>query len=225
MMEWSDGSQREYTPITRAWTVLAATFEGEHRYAQAQACADLLSRKAGVKQVWMEESQGTTNLYAGQFRTRSEADAKEALERIEKLELNNRRVFKDAEFAPLAGDVAPADPFDLNGYPHRYSLQIAVYDPNFGKHFRDAAEQAVHTLREEGVEAYYYHGPNRSLVTVGLFTDRDFVWRPDGQRAYGPAVTALQERYPNNLLNGRTIEESIEGQSIGAQPSFLVRAN
>jgi len=116
------------------------------------------------------------------------------------------------------------DPLNLRRYPGMYSLQIAVYDKDYGPNFRDAAEQAARTLRKQGQEAYYYHGPNRSMVTLGLFDyDTAFDSVPGRQDTYSQRVRALQEKYPHNLLNGRTIIEKSPGKPDSIQPSFLVR--
>ena len=120
---------------------------------------------------------------------------------------------------------------DLKQHAGMYSLQIGFYDEAFGKEFRKAAEEMATILREDGVEAYYYHGPNISMVTVGLFDDSDLVKRevrmPNGlvsiQEGYGPRIKVLQEQFPNNLGNGATVIDKIDGQNLGPQPSFLVR--
>ncbi|QDU70672.1 SPOR domain-containing protein [Mucisphaera calidilacus] len=224
MMEWAAGDSKKKQVRARSWTIQAAAFDDNQRYERARTYAEFLTRQNLIEPVWMEESQGITYVYAGQFRERKNKQAREALSTIKKLQRNDQRPFKDAEMAPLAHNMVATDPFDLAGYPNRYSLQIAVYDEDFGRKFREAAEDAVRVLREQDVEAYFYHGPIRSLVTIGLFTDHDFVWRSDGQRGYGPAMKALQEQYPHNLRNGLTIEESVGGRSIGAQPSFIVRS-
>jgi hypothetical protein len=103
-----------------------------------------------------------------------------------------------------------------------YSLQIGFYDDAFGPDFRQAAEQAAAALHQQGEQAYYYHGPNRSLVTIGLFTENDFV-QQGPQRAYGPQIKQLQQRFPYNLANGLTQIQKIDGRTIGEQPSFIVR--
>lgn len=121
----------------------------------------------------------------------------------------------------------PDDPtavsaYDLRTHTGMYTLQIGFYDQDYGPDFRQAAEQAVSALRLQGEEAYYYHGPHRSMVTLGLFTDAHFVQRGPVS-AYGPEIEAIQKKYPYNLANGRTLVQKIDGQDIGQQESFLVR--
>jgi hypothetical protein len=90
---------------------------------------------------------------------------------------------------------------------------------------------AAARLRADGDQAYFYHGPNRSLVTVGLFTEQDFGVEqqpaPDGGvlfiPTYGQRVRELQKKFSYNLGNGRTIIEKSGDKKLGEQPSFLVR--
>lgn len=118
------------------------------------------------------------------------------------------------------------DSLNLN-QPHYYdmfSLQILVYDSDYGLKFREAAEQAARTLRNDGDESYYYHGPHRSMVLVGLFTyEKAFDSHPGGQDTYSQTVRQLQKKFPYNALNGRTIIEKVKGKSNTIQSSFLVR--
>ena len=83
---------------------------------------------------------------------------------------------------------------------------------------------AAAALREDGDRAFYYHGPHRSMVTVGLFTfDDDFI-QEGKQRAYGPGIEELREKYPYNLVNGITvIQRNKDGETIGEQQSLIVR--
>jgi hypothetical protein len=50
-----------------------------------------------------------------------------------------------------------------------YSLQIAVYKDNPQR--KQAAVETVKAARAEGVEAYYYHGENASLVCIGSWPE------------------------------------------------------
>ena len=90
-------------------------------------------------------------------------------------------------------------------------------------YFREYAEQAVRTLREEGHEAYYYHGPFRSIITIGVFTyDQAFV-SAGNVDTYAPHIRDLQKVFPFNLGNGSTINQKENGKDIGEQKSSLIR--
>ena len=127
--------------------------------------------------------------------------------------------------ATITGPTRPPEPrheHDLRNHPGAYTLQIGFYDEQFGDQFRQAAQEAAQVLRNDGHEAYFYHGPHRSMVTVGLFTENDFV--QDGvQSVYGPRIRELQQKHPYNLGNGRTLIQKVAGENLGEQPSFIVR--
>ena len=92
-----------------------------------------------------------------------------------------------------------------------YTLQIAVYgrpdNTDATKEdlaqFRKSAEEAVVQLRREGEQAYYYHGPNRSMVTVGIFSEDDAGF---GKRIHMGRETKVIHRPFIALLQGATIE-------------------
>ncbi|WP_428389378.1 hypothetical protein [Mucisphaera sp.] len=226
-LAWADRRSANDNPDqVRAWTIRAATYEGPRRHEAATTAATALqnNRDLDLNHAWIEDIQGMTYVYAGQFRRIDDRQTRQTLRAVRRFELHDGRPFSSAQFMPLSGTLLPsADPLDLAAHTGRYSLQIAAYDRAFGDRFRQAAEDAAANLREEGEEAFFYHGPHRSLVTIGLFEDRDFVTNAQGFRGYGPRIHQLQQRYPYNLLNGLTLEESKDGQSLGNQPSALVR--
>ncbi len=122
---------------------------------------------------------------------------------------------KEFDLAQFAGQVG------------KYSLQIGFWDETYRGRgqgdFRRAAEEQVLKLRREGVEAYLFHGPLRSMVTVQLFGEADLIRRADGSVVPGPRVVALQERFPHNLANGEPFRLMIFGkQQEDPQPSFVV---
>lgn len=121
-----------------------------------------------------------------------------------------------------------------------YTLQVARYGlldntrpkPDELASFRQAAEEAVLQLRAAGDEAYFYHGPAGSTVTIGLFEDADYVTTtkgPDGNttqlpRPYESArLIAARAKFPHNLVNGQTLEVRTKGSKEPIiQPSFVV---
>lgn len=122
-----------------------------------------------------------------------------------------------------------------------YTLQVAVYgrkdildqqkrNPTEDelKEARRAAEDAVATLRKEGELAFYFHGPRYSTVTIGVWSDSDFASRPapgSGERARteNPDLTALRQRFPNNLYNGAGLKVTTKQNEEEMQRSVLVR--
>jgi hypothetical protein len=98
-----------------------------------------------------------------------------------------------------------------------YTLQIGAYGrgdlgkptPGELRIFRAEAEKAARQLRAEGEEAFYYHGPNMSMVTVGVLGEDDH----DGSTQ--PPIESirlrqLRQKFPYNMLNGQGIRETIQ---------------
>ncbi len=216
------------TQTPPAWAIHLYTLGGEHHQAEAAELINQLRATPGLSDLWAHVGDGGTAVYQGRYHSPTDPIAAQDLLLAQSAVINGGRLFEQARLISLdqpadtSQPLTPSTGYDLRPFAGMYSLQIAYYDDEFGKDFRDAAEQAVTTLRGDGVEAYYYHGPHRSMVTVGLFTDGDFV-QEGVQRVYGPRIRALQETYPYNLGNGRTLIQKIGGQDAGEQASFLVR--
>lgn len=109
----------------------------------------------------------------------------------------------------------------------RYTLQIGVYAkpdrrtrPNSREiaQFRQAAEEAVRELRQQGEQAFYYHAPTMSMVTVGIFGDADHDTGNGRQKAVESVrLRQTRSRHPHNLLNGQGIRmyaRTIEGEQV-----------
>lgn len=212
------------------YTVLLETYRGPDRMRKAHARIRELKEQAGLADLWSVDREGTLRLYHGRFPRRDDPLARVAIENVRRAEIDGQRPYRRAELTPLGADGAAAevDYSDMN--LRRFSdqglltLQVAVYNSDYGTDFRKAAEQAARALREDGDRAFYYHGPHRSMVTVGLFDfDTHFVQKGP-QRAYGPEIVKLQKKYPYNLVNGVTvIEKTKSGEVIGEQSSSVVR--
>jgi hypothetical protein len=113
-----------------------------------------------------------------------------------------------------------------------YTLAIGFYTradlgkptPEELREYRTLAEEATAKLRREGDQAYFYHGPNGSQVTIGVFTPEDY--DPVAKQGVESlALTDARQKYPNYLLNGmgqvRTVVNSV-GWRKELVPSTLV---
>lgn len=208
----------------QGYAVQLARFTGPDAATSAFALTTKLREQAALADLWYAEAGTATTVYAGRFRDPRDDRAKQMLSHVRGAQVDGTRPFSDARLVPLSGSgngEAVYNEHDLRNHAGSITLQIGFYDINYGPNYRTAAETAVDVLREEGEEAYFYHGPNRSLVTIGLFTRAEALV-PHGQtEQYSPAVRALQERFPHNLMNGVTFERTENGVG-GVQRSFLV---
>lgn len=221
------------------WVIILGAFTGENRAADAEAAVRALGL-AGVTGVTTANRGKATVLEYGSFLNADDPDAQTQLARLREITVEGEKKLAGAFLAPPENAPGATPEFDLRnalkGIRGKdkpiYTLQIGVYargddkspTPKELDEFRRLAENAAASLRREGETAFYYHGPNRSMVTIGLFGPKDSDPLKPGQESM--ALRQLRERYPNNLLNGKGIRETATGadgkQRSSLQPSFLV---
>jgi len=212
------------TPTEQAgsWSVLIAQFpatgDGQARAARSLA---LVRSTGGLPSAYLERRDDSIAMLVG--RHGSVQDARRELTRVRSTLVQNERPYSGAVLAPpfasLTGGSMPE--FDLRRVRARmgpdalYTLQVGVYgridgsrpDADELAEYRRAAEQAVAQLRGDGEEAYFYHGPTQSTVTVGVFGPADHD-PSKGTRGESATLRRAREAHPNNLLNGKGIRET-----------------
>ena len=231
-----DGQASSDTPT---WGVLLARYEGRNSHAEARQLIQRLRREADVNDAWAINAPKATSVYRGQFADPSTNAAHRTLTHTRRIELDGERPFAHARLssphhASAGSEGAGGDPMDLAQYPNYYSLQLGFFDDEHDSDRRRAAEQWAADLRDEEHEAFYYHGPTRSMVTVGLFRyEQAFtaVDDPRGQAdqsrvdAYSHRVRQLQEEFPHTLANGRPVYLQDDQGRREEQPTVLVRVH
>ena len=195
----------------------------------------------GLIGAYISERMGKAVILYGRYEGPEDQRALIDLDRVREIQSGNSRPFAAAFLAPPSGAALGGSnaEYDLRTVKSRfgpsalYTLQMGVYGdangdtPNASeiREFRQAAEQAVLELRGQGEQAFYYHAPLRSMVTIGVFGEQDF----DGSTT--PAIESmrlreLRKRFPHNYLNGQGIRETVtsaSGQRVKRlQPSSLV---
>lgn len=219
---------------SEAWSIVIAAIDGDGAETAARNLLAEIRTRAGLKDAFVEARGARYVVSYGSYAGPADRAAQADLERIKAIEIDGVRPFAMAQLAPpiRAGTVPEFDLRNarrIHGTWALYSLQIGVYSredgrppsPDEMREFRRMAEEAVAQLRREGEEAFYYHGPNRSMVTVGLFGTDDF--DPQSPGPQSPRLSALRERYPNNLLNGRGIRERREVTTTAGRPAVIQR--
>ena len=235
------------------WTIVLATFRGPERLAQAAAALDA-AKAAGLTDVTIDPRGEAVILCAGRYPDPSADAALARVKQIGELRVAGARPYLGAFLAPPGGltragarpqynlgnarDARPNQAQSSKTAP-RYTLQVAVYgreelarDPTEAElaESRVAAEEGVLRLRQEGEEAFYYHGPRRSMVTIGLFGEDDLArasspglsGQAGAARDENPALSALRKRFPNNLYNGAGVREKPRQGPARLQSSVLV---
>jgi hypothetical protein len=225
---------------TSGWVIVVGAFTSEDQEEQARKAAQQLALEGSLTGVTVHKRGKTTVLEYGSYPTPDDARAQEDLARVRDLTINGEKPLAEAFLAPPDEVAGTIPEFDLRNAPKNfrgkekplYTLQVAVYtrdddtspSPKELAEFRKTAEEAASQLRREGEQAFYYHGPNRSMVTIGLFGARDTDPLKPGVESM--QLRELRERYKYNLLNGKGIRETRKGTDgrdvTTMQPSFLV---
>lgn len=226
--------------VTSEWSIVIVAARGEDAKPAAEAAAEKVRTKGGLPDAYAEQRGDAWVVAYGHYPNFDDAAAQRDLERIKGMKIDGSQPFAGAVLSPpLVAHVAGSLPqYDLanvkaaQGRRAAYSLQVGVYDaggqgrqasPEDVKVAREAAEQAALELRREGEEAYYYHGPWRSVVTIGVFPESDLDTSKGGAPIQSQRIKDLQVRFPYNLVNGQGLMVRHEGDAKGRlQPSFLV---
>lgn len=191
-----------------SWAINLGTFDGPDHAQQAERRRVELTAASGLNGLWVLDQGWRSQLYYGKYKSQADRQAENDLAAWR--DLSARGVVAVA-LPMLTPTVMPGSDPRHNllylGPQFVYTLQIGHYDPQFGKGFRAAAEDAVAALRSEGLEAYYYHGPERSSVTIGAYPASavQSIATPSGRvetRIADPRIVELQERFPTYFVNG-----------------------
>ncbi len=217
------------------WGIRCVSLRGENRFKLARFYAEALKKVEGLKPklVRIYDEHGETRVYYGRYRMRIDRktgkpkfkpDPGKDLALIRQLSMPAPPgsqtpyvwPFALATLEALPGERSVPAAWELTNAKGVYSLQVAVfYDtPGFSER-RYAAEQYCKLLRDNGEEAYYYHGPAMSIVCVGAF-GKDAIQTVKQrdpltgrvqfkQKIVDPKMLALQRKYPYNLENGRKV--------------------
>lgn len=229
----------------QTWTIVLGAFPTD---VDRQKPMDLLwrARGAGLGEAFLEQREKAIIVGFGAFESPNDQSRGE-LERIRAITLPDGTSFASAMLTPPEGQepVSNFSEWDLSTLRQRYgkraeyTLQVAVYRRLDGKdatpqelqQFRAAAEKACAELRAQGEEAFYFHGPRESSVTIGVFAEEDYTMKAvgrDGTVRTGalkesPAVLAAKARHPHLLLNGKGALVRVRGMAREQmQPTRIV---
>lgn len=201
-----------------AWSIMLVTLSGPDAKSLADQALWKVQNVGGLPDAFLQEqSKGVYSVMYGRYPDPADRAAQADLKRVHQIQVGNERPFASAILMPPDGAASVSrSPHDLRNARSiygseraRYTLAIGYYTrddmkqatPQQMAEYRKAAEQAVAKLRAEGDEAFFYHGPNGSQVTIGIFgpADHDPVNRPGTESI--PLQNA-RKKHPHYLLNG-----------------------
>lgn len=217
------------------WSIVLVTITDPNHRDQAMQWMRSFRDLTGLNGAWIDSSERGSIVRYGRYESSSSPQAQADLRQFKSTEVGGVIPFRTAYLARHGSATPTGRLRELNlpearklypGVETLYTLQIAVYEAERDTTAADArrlAEEAALQLRAQNELAFYYHGPNRSHVCVGVFAEGAV---DPATGLYSPEVQALQERFPHNAYNGRTIEERITGLDGQVrqvrQRSFLV---
>lgn len=218
------------------WAVILAAFRGDEAQSAANVMLQRTRGEGGLPEAYIARRNDAYVIAVGDFPSPDDERAVKELARVQQIEVNGDKPFRYALLAPPSGTMKGDMPqYNLLqakrqlGDDALYTLQIGAYG-NLGQQtkptaeelskVRKAAEEAAYKLRQEGEQAFYYHGPSMSMVTVGVFGTEDF--DPQVPNFKSARLRDAQKRHPYNLYNGQAVREKIKGAPDRLQPSNLV---
>lgn len=229
--KWSlFGGKREDKSVGETWAIRCLSIDGPQRFQKVDYYQELLKQTPVINAdtVQVVDAGGRSSLYYGRYKRSTRALGEEVtyspspdkdIEYIRELALDlpgGDRIwpFKLATLEALpVGVKEELVKWELNNAPGYYSLQIGVfYNVGEMNQRNAAAEEYCRQLRADGVEAYFMHGPQNSIVTVGSFPQSAIRHRSrvnafsgeeeQFEKIVDPEMLALQEKYPHHLHNG-----------------------
>jgi hypothetical protein len=243
------------TPKGQPWTIMCVELKGPYAARHVEQLSETLKRTPGIRpdDVFVRhDDEGHSRLFYGTYyrRTDPQTRARSIPRRLQEdrrliKELSGpqgERYFLRAMMVPVPLPDVGNPEWDLRDVDAAYSLQVAVFEPTDDFHeYKQAAADHCAFLRDEGYEAYYYHGSASSMVTVGAFGEGAVLggrvtslMRDEGGKPlsgvsyvtdYAPEVLRLQqeELLKYNLVNGAVYRVvSPDGRTVSV-PSQLVR--
>ncbi len=189
----------------RKLTVVLVEYKGPEAVASAQRLVKELSAQ-GLPDVFTVEGAEYASVCVGRYNSWKDADADAMLKRV--------RVIRDARGQyPFAGvllvpvpEPLPKNPWPLEQADGLFTLHVGSWEAP-GR--MASAQRYAGSLRSRGYEAYAYHGPRLSMVTLGAFGMRIFddpgkVGRPKAKpKIIDPKVLGLIKKFPRMRLEGQ----------------------
>ena len=229
------------------WAIPLGTFSLENHRETAAAFRDQFQASTRMTGAWVDSSRTDRSIvWYGQYDGHSDPRLVADLDRLRTVSIEGaqpfRKVLPSMYRAELSSGSIPQ--YSLRRvremFPGRdriFTLQVGFFEPDKSSNMplaQQAAEEFVTQLRAQGEPAFYYHGPTKSMVLVGIFFEDaiDPALAVDPLTGYGAEVVAMQQRFPYNLDNGRQLIERHSVPSSGTrggrrtvetpQPSFLI---
>lgn len=227
------------------WEIRCGSARGNERFRIANSYAEALKKVKGLKAdlVRVIEESGAATVYYGRYERRYKdlgaadaytysPDPAKDLQLIRSLSLSvpdprgGEKLLWPFSLATLEASpvVSTANAeWELTRAAGHWSLQVAVfYNTDRMTQRKFAAEEYCKILRQDGEEAYFYHGAVNSSVFVGAFPKAAIRTETRENpltgvlevksRMVDAKLLALQKKFPHNLHNGAIAYERVRGR-------------
>jgi hypothetical protein len=212
---------------TQEWTICCMRTQVHNHQQICQSMANLLGKVDGLDpgKVRVKTTPSSSAIYYGSYYKVQDRDSdrlvfppeyREDIKLIRSLTYNRSNPFFGAQPEVVGG--GPKSTYHKwNVYNAKgdYTLHIAIfYNTGSFQQRKEAARQYVEALRQEGFNAYFWHGVVKSHVFVGDFYEKDVVHTAEGAR-FGERVEKFVEEHEeefkyateNGVIRKRTTPE------------------
>lgn len=183
-------------PVGAQWTIYCFDVTGPGHVEQMNQLKNQLQQQTRMPAWYVLHEEGKSSLYHGYYKEREGAEIQRDRKAVAGFrdKLGNMP-FTNAVIVPMdSPDPASPREWNLVNSGGFWSIQIAAFQGNALR--KEAAVQAVRDLREQGVDAYYYHGPNASSVCVGAYPEAAL------QRQEQDSAQTIDPTQPIMVING-----------------------
>ncbi len=223
-------------PGASDWSIVLVVFRGEGNAEAAKIAQSRIQKEGGLPEAFLQRRGPAWAVVYGRYSGPEDPQAQTDLKRVQEMEVSGVRLYAGTYICPPPEGNAPIrSEMDLRnakgvyGKDALYTLQVGFYGredvaklaPADAAEIRKAAEEAALRLRQEGELAFFYHGPNRSMVTVGVYDFSDF--DPQKPGVESQRLREAKQRHPYNLYNGAGYTGKVPGMNKSKLvPSGLV---
>ena len=212
------------------YTVLLKEFKGANSKEVAELYVKETPKHTGWKDTDLVFNNNMYQLIRGTYASRNEAQSVCFHCKRWKSSVGTK-VFPDARVIPVPGlEIGPPERNLKNCKKGVYTYQIAVFYDMYKKDYpnlrslrkdyvgrKSFAVDYCNQLRKANYEAYYYHGPNKSIVTIGTFGNKAIqtknvpLYHPDARKKPGTRtkyllidneMKRLGKKFPHMQVNG-----------------------
>jgi len=195
----------------RRVTIVLMEYKGEGGAADARRLAKELTDK-GLPGVFVVEGANLASVCVGRYSSWKDPEADAMLQRVHQIrDTSGQYLFAGVMLMPVP-EVPPENHWPLEKAKGYFTLIVASWEAPG----RMAAAQAYAAeLRSRGYEAYAYHGPTKSSVSVGawgpeIFENPASVDLPGAKlKPVSPAVLELQRKFPRVRLEGQEVPPEV----------------